>query len=126
MREWTDIGFSSIYYLLGKMEKAGLVEGRAEDSGESGAQTAAPTADRAARGPARKVYAPTAEGFSAWQEASLQALSMPFYDRSKAGVLVSRMTSDVDSIADGLRRVLESREFAAEMARRTSAAKVGV
>ena len=27
----------------------------------------------------------------------LQALSMPFYDRSKAGVLVSRMTSDVDS-----------------------------
>lgn len=30
----------------------------------------------------------------------LQALSMPFYDRSKAGVLVSRMTSDVDSIAE--------------------------
>src|SRR5207237_1769306 len=30
----------------------------------------------------------------------LQSLSMPFYDRSKAGVLVSRMTSDVDSIAE--------------------------
>jgi ATP-binding cassette subfamily B protein len=30
----------------------------------------------------------------------LQALSMPFYDRSQAGVLVSRMTSDVDSIAE--------------------------
>jgi ATP-binding cassette subfamily B protein len=30
----------------------------------------------------------------------LQALSMPFYDRSQAGVLVSRMTSDVDAIAE--------------------------
>jgi ATP-binding cassette subfamily B protein len=30
----------------------------------------------------------------------LQALSMPFYDRSQAGVLVSRMTSDVDSIQE--------------------------
>jgi ATP-binding cassette subfamily B protein len=30
----------------------------------------------------------------------LQNLSMPFYDRSKAGVLVSRMTSDVDSLAE--------------------------
>lgn len=30
----------------------------------------------------------------------LQALSMPYYDRTKAGILVSRMTSDVDSIAE--------------------------
>ena len=30
----------------------------------------------------------------------LQALSMPFYDREKAGVIVSRMTSDVDSLAE--------------------------
>ncbi|HKA84829.1 MAG TPA: ABC transporter ATP-binding protein [Acidimicrobiales bacterium] len=30
----------------------------------------------------------------------LQRLSMPFYDRSKAGVLVSRMTSDVDALAE--------------------------
>ena len=28
----------------------------------------------------------------------LQRLSMPFYDREKAGVIVSRMTSDVDSL----------------------------
>ena len=63
MREWTDIGFSSIYYLLGKMEKAGLVEARADEPGE--------------RGPSRKVYAPTAAGFSAWEEASLRALSVP-------------------------------------------------
>ena len=30
----------------------------------------------------------------------LQRLSMPFYDREKAGVVVSRMTSDVDSMAE--------------------------
>ena len=30
----------------------------------------------------------------------LQRLSMPFYDRSKAGVLVSRMTSDIDSLSE--------------------------
>ena len=63
MRDWTDIGFSSIYYLLGKMEKAGLVEGHDDGSG--------------GRGPARKVFSPTGEGFSAWTEASLFALSTP-------------------------------------------------
>lgn len=63
MRDWTDVGFSSIYYLLGKLEKAGLVEARNDGSG--------------GRGPARKVFAPTAEGFSAWTEASLAALSSP-------------------------------------------------
>src|SRR3954463_2901029 len=30
----------------------------------------------------------------------LQRLSMPFYDREKAGVIVSRMTSDVDALAE--------------------------
>jgi ATP-binding cassette subfamily B protein len=30
----------------------------------------------------------------------LQRLSMPFYDREKAGVVVSRMTSDVDALAE--------------------------
>lgn len=28
MREWTQIGFSSIYFVLGKLEKAGLVKAR--------------------------------------------------------------------------------------------------
>ena len=32
--------------------------------------------------------------------AHLQRLSMPYYDREKAGVIVSRMTSDVDSLAE--------------------------
>ena len=32
--------------------------------------------------------------------AHLQRLSMPFYDREKAGVVVSRMTSDIDSLSE--------------------------
>jgi ATP-binding cassette subfamily B protein len=30
----------------------------------------------------------------------LQVLSMPFYDREKAGVIISRMTSDIDALQD--------------------------
>lgn len=48
MREWTEVGFSSIYYLLKKLEKAGLIEGQTE-------QPAGP-------GPARKVYRITPAG----------------------------------------------------------------
>ena len=61
MRDCTDIGFSSIYYVLRKLEKAGLVEGRADQT--------------ASRGPARVVYSPTAAGFGEWTRASLAALS---------------------------------------------------
>ncbi|NUS65813.1 MAG: PadR family transcriptional regulator, partial [Saccharothrix sp.] len=45
MREWTEIGFSSIYYLLGKLRDRGLV-----------AEVDAPGSGR---GKARKVFGPT-------------------------------------------------------------------
>lgn len=48
MREWTEIGFSSIYYLLGRLRDRGLITEI--------------DASRAARGKARRVYGPTAEG----------------------------------------------------------------
>lgn len=63
MRDWTDVGFSSIYYLLRKMERAGLVEASRHET--------------ASKGPARNVYAPTAQGYGAWVEASLEALRTP-------------------------------------------------
>ena len=47
MREWTELGFSSIYYLLKKLEAKGLVAGGLEE---------------AERGPARKVYTLTDAG----------------------------------------------------------------
>jgi DNA-binding PadR family transcriptional regulator len=62
MREWTEIGFSSIYYLLKKLEKEGLLEGRMEATG---------------RGPARKVYRATPAGMKVHKEGVIEALSIP-------------------------------------------------
>ncbi len=62
MREWTEVGFSSIYYLLKKLEKGGLIEGQLEE---------------AERGPARKVYRPTPTGRSALHEGVIETLSVP-------------------------------------------------
>ena len=63
MREWTEVSFSSIYYLLGKLERQGLVKGHLTTA--------------AGRGPARKVYHATAAGLRAFQAGVLQALSVP-------------------------------------------------
>ncbi len=63
MREWTEIGFSSIYYLLKKLEKAGLLESQL-----------IPTQGR---GSSRRVYQITSEGRRALLSATLEALSIP-------------------------------------------------
>lgn len=62
MREWTEVGFSSIYYLLKKLERDGLIEGRLEE---------------AQRGPARKVYHLTPAGGEARSSGVMEALSVP-------------------------------------------------
>ena len=67
MRAWTEIGFSSIYYLLKKLETKGLVRGR---------KTEGP-----GRGPARKVFTITDSGRSAYEAAVLTALATPFQCR---------------------------------------------
>lgn len=59
MREWTEIGFSSIYYLLTKLRDRDLV-----------AETSEP-----AHGKARKVFAPTPAGLQACAEAAEEAIS---------------------------------------------------
>ena len=62
MREWTEVGFSSIYYLLKKLERKGYVQ---------------PQQVAAERGPARKVYHITPAGEKAVDESALDALSVP-------------------------------------------------
>lgn len=63
MRQWTRVGFSSIYYLLGKLEEKGLVEVTAEVQD--------------GRGPARKVFSLTEQGQQALDRAIEMALSEP-------------------------------------------------
>ena len=62
MRDWTDVGFSTIYYLLKNLERDGLIEGRLEEP---------------ERGPARRVFHLTSGGRKAFQAAVLDALSVP-------------------------------------------------
>lgn len=63
MRDWTEIGFSSIYYLLNKLEKSDLIESRLEQV--------------EGKGPARKVYQITSSGRQAHVEGTFTALSTP-------------------------------------------------
>jgi DNA-binding PadR family transcriptional regulator len=63
MREWTEIGFSSIYYILKKLEKKELVESELIPTG--------------GRGKARRNYTATKAGRASLLEATQKALSWP-------------------------------------------------
>ena len=63
MRDWAEIAFSSIYYLLAKLERKGWIIGETD------------TAD--SNGPARKVYRVTQKGLSVWRRGVLEVLSTP-------------------------------------------------
>lgn len=62
MREWTEIGFSSIYYLLNKSEARGWITSTLEGS---------------TKGPHRKRYALTEAGWSALRQGVTQRLANP-------------------------------------------------
>jgi DNA-binding PadR family transcriptional regulator len=62
MREWTDIGFSSIYHVLGKLQKEGFLTSQSETSGER---------------PARKVFSLTKQGKNLLHAEVLDRLSTP-------------------------------------------------
>lgn len=66
MREWTEIGFSSIYYSLNKLEAAGWLAGHLDQETLPGK-----------RGPARKVYALTGAGWAVYQSAVRERLAHP-------------------------------------------------
>ena len=66
MREWTEIGFSSIYYVLNRLETAGWLESRPDAAIQPGR-----------RGPQRRVYALTAGGREAYRRAVCQRLRQP-------------------------------------------------
>lgn len=63
MREWTEIGFSSIYYVLNRLETQGLIESVRSSS--------------AGQGPGKKVFSLTEKGRVTLREQSLAFLSRP-------------------------------------------------
>jgi len=62
MRDWTEIGFSSIYYLLKKLESQGLIQGWLSHNEQ---------------GPARKIYHISKAGRAYLKDAIYEALSIP-------------------------------------------------
>jgi DNA-binding PadR family transcriptional regulator len=67
MRNWTEIGFSSIYHILNKLQGDGWISGA----------TAAVPRGRGPSGPARKVFHVTEAGKIALREAVHQRLAQP-------------------------------------------------
>ena len=63
MRNWTEVGFSSIYYILSKLGARGWISSQRQPA--------------AGRGPARKVYSIQPKGQAAWREATLASMSTP-------------------------------------------------
>ena len=63
MRDWTNIGFSSIYYILEKLKKIGWLESVLE-YGEG-------------KGPARQIYSLTNTGMDVFKKTVISALSHP-------------------------------------------------
>jgi DNA-binding PadR family transcriptional regulator len=62
MREWTEIGFSSIYYILKKLEDKQMITSRVQSKSS---------------GPPRKVFKITEEGQRALYEGALETLHTP-------------------------------------------------
>lgn len=63
MRQWTEIGFSSIYYILEKLRSRGHVESRLEPA--------------EGKGPSRQVFSLTPVGREIFRKAALNALGSP-------------------------------------------------
>lgn len=62
IRAWTDLAFSSIYYLLTKLERAGLIQVLPDDAPPRGRSR-------------RKTYTPTADGLAVARAATRAALT---------------------------------------------------
>lgn len=101
MRNWTEVGFSSIYYILGKLEQRGWISSQSQPA--------------AGRGPSRKVYTIQPAGQAAWHEATLAALSGPGQPNSSfllglAGLPGIQPEEAVDALREYRRHILKRRD----------------
>ena len=86
MRNWTEVGYSSIYYLLKKLQDNRLITSQ--------------TKQVEGRGPARKVYYPTEMGKKKCSEAIITALETPHqcYPPIQLGICNLELVSDSEAI----------------------------
>lgn len=94
MREWVEMGFSSIYYLLKKLRKAGMLSSR--------------LAEPAGRGPARQVFHLTEQGRDAWKKGVMDALARPHRGFSNFDLGLSNIDQlNNDAVISALKEYLQ-------------------
>ncbi|MFQ6083184.1 MAG: helix-turn-helix transcriptional regulator [Candidatus Aminicenantia bacterium] len=76
MREWTDIGFSSIYYVLSKLEKEGLLESKIEQRGST---------------PFRRIYRINKKGKETLKKEIVRLISNPKKTHSELDLGISNL-----------------------------------
>ncbi len=69
MREWTEVAFSSIYFILNGLVKKGLAASLLQPA--------------AGRGPAKKVFSATPQGYSALHDGIFLAISIADHDNQR-------------------------------------------
>ena len=101
MREWTEIGFSSIYYILSKLKKQGYLTGRLEPA--------------EGKGPSRQIFSLTTAGTHIFHQAALNALACPSRSLSnfQLGLAVLPLLSQSEALSalQGYAAFLENKIF---------------
>ena len=91
MRDWTEIGFSSIYYILDKLKKKGWLTSTLEPS--------------PGKGPVRQVFQLTSSGRKTFKHASLAALEHPHRTYSNFHLGISNLPAlEADKVLSALTR----------------------
>jgi DNA-binding PadR family transcriptional regulator len=99
MREWTQIGFSSIYYILEKMKGKGWLSSTLSQG--------------KGKGPARQIFQLTETGRKIWRKAVLDALANPHRTFSNFSLGLSNLAAldktEILTALEAYRRQLEFR-----------------
>lgn len=109
MREWTTIGFSSIYYLLNKLEKG---------KGEERPALAKSWLETGGGGPARKIYGITPAGSAALREGALATLAQAEGDHQS--LLLGLSNLSILGRAEALAALKEQRQGLAKRQERVT------
>ena len=97
MRDWTNIGFSSIYYILEKLKKIGWLDNVLE-LGKG-------------KGPARQIFYLTPSGEEAWKKAVIDAISHPHHSSSNFHLgLANLLYLEKEEITSALEEYLKELE----------------
>lgn len=114
MREWAEIGFSSIYHVLNKLERENWLEAMLDSTG---------------KGPARKVYFLSSTGRAGYRQAVLTRLASPRRNSGDLELALANLsaltTTEIISCLENYAAILQSKLEALDQ-KRTSDRRGGL